>query len=360
MTGLSGHAGGWHIKQKPLQGLLGTGGGGAVGGTAPVDPTPIQWIVIAGGGGGGFDAGGGGGAGGYLTGTTPGVIEVGDSLSVTVGAGGAGNDGGAGTSPGKNGSNGSNSVFDNPYQTITCIGGGGAGGGGPVQIGSPGGSGGGSRRNVTVPESDVRGTPAPGSPAPERQGYPGGPPSSGPQTSPGGGGAGGAGDAGSAGEGGPGGVGVLNPLMTPTNNGYVAGGGGGAVDGPTMAIGKGGNVPVGNPANGYGGSPGGGGGPQNPNSEWFKTVPAVANTGGGGGGGGGNPADPTSPYYPNPVPVNRSGGTGGPGVVILVVPDAHGFTVAPTVTMAAGYSVPGSKLAYKFSAGSGSIDLEAA
>ena len=47
-------------------------------------------------------------------------------------------------------------------------------------------------------------------------------------------------------------------------------------------------------------------------------------------------------------------------MVILVVPDAHGFTVAPTVTMAAGYSVPGSKLAYKFSAGSGSIDLEAA
>ena len=57
MTGLSGHAGGWHIKQKPLQGLLGTGGGGAVGGTAPVDPTPIQWIVIAGGGGAGCEAG---------------------------------------------------------------------------------------------------------------------------------------------------------------------------------------------------------------------------------------------------------------------------------------------------------------
>ena len=360
MTGLSGHAGGWHIKQKPLQGLLGTGGGGAFGGTAPVAPTPIQWIVIAGGGGGGFDAGGGGGAGGYLTGTTPGEIEAGDSLSVTVGAGGAGNDGTPNTPTGRNGVNGSNSVFDNPYNTITCIGGGGAGGGGPVQIGSPGGSGGGSRRNYTVPGSDARGTPAPGSPAPERQGYPGGPTSNGPQASPGGGGAGGAGDAGSVGEGGPGGVGVLNPLMPTTNNGYVAGGGGGGVDGPTMAIGKAANMPMGSPANGYGGSPGGGGGPQNPNSEWFKTENAIANTGGGGGGGGGNPAPESSPYYPNPVPVNRTGGTGGPGVVILVVPDAHGFSVAPTVTMSAGYALPGSKLGYKFSAGTGSIDLEGA
>ena len=51
MTGLSGHAGGWHIKQKPFLGLLGTGGGGAFGGAASVDATPIKWIVIAGGGG---------------------------------------------------------------------------------------------------------------------------------------------------------------------------------------------------------------------------------------------------------------------------------------------------------------------
>ena len=356
MTGLSGHSGGWHIKQKPLQGLLGTGGGGAFGGTAPVSPTPIQWIVIAGGGGGGLDAGGGGGAGGYLTGTTPGEIAAGDSLSVTVGAGGAGNND---VPVGKNGESGANSVFDNPYNTITCIGGGGGGGGGPVTVGLPGGSGGGSRRNITVPGSDARGTPAPGSPAPEKQGNPGGGTSNGPQTSPGGGGAGGAGDAGSAGEGGPGGVGVLNPLMPTTNNGYVAGGGGGGVDGPTMAIGKAGNVPTGDPSQGYGGSPGGGGGPQNPNSEWFKTVPALDNTGGGGGGGGGNPAPTLSPYYPNGTVVNRTGGNGGPGVVILIVPDAHAFSVAPTVTMAAGYSVPGSKLAYKFSAGTGSIDLEA-
>ena len=358
MTGLSGHSGGWHIKQKPLQGLLGTGGGGAFGGTAPVSPTPIQWIVIAGGGGGGLDAGGGGGAGGYLTGTTPGEIAAGDSLSVTVGAGGAGNND---VPVGKNGESGANSVFDNPYNTITCIGGGGGGGGGPVTIGLSGGSGGGSRRVVTVPGSDARGTPAPGSPAPERQGYPGGGTSAHPQASPGGGGAGAAGSNGSPTAGGPGGAGLLNPLMPTTNSGYVAGGGGGGVDAPTMKIGLGGDVPTSHASNHYGAGPGGGGGPTNPNSEWFLASSGTANTGGGGGGGAGNPASSPSlpPYGPLPLPQMRTGGTGGPGVVILIVPDAHAFSVAPTVTMAAGYSVPGSKLAYKFSAGTGSIDLEA-
>ena len=74
-----------------------------------------------------------------------------------------------------------------------------------------------------------------------------------------------------------------------------------------------------------------------------------------GSGGGAGRLGPTSPDKPS-----YRGGNGGSGVVILIVPDAHAFSVAPTVTMAAGYSVPGSKLAYKFSAGSGSIDLEAA
>ena len=133
MTASFGLAGGWHIKQKPLQGLLGTGGGLAVGGKATAAPTPIEYIVIGGGGGAGQDAGGGGGAGGYLTGTTPGAITKDSSLSITVGGGGFGGGSPNPTNPTgqAQGGVGANSVFDNPYQTITCYGGG-FGGGSPV------------------------------------------------------------------------------------------------------------------------------------------------------------------------------------------------------------------------------------
>ena len=147
-----------------------------------------------------------------------------------------------------------------------------------------------------------------------------------------------------------GGTGVLNPLIN-WNSGYVAGGGGGGVDTEPFFYGLGGGTSSGHH---YGGGNGGGGGPSQPYGAWRRAASGDTNPGGGGGGGAGNA--PTSPS----LSYNRVGGDGGPGAVLLVVPDAHGFSVAPTVTMSAGYSVPGSKLAYKFTAGSGSIELTTA
>ena len=109
----------WHKKEKPLQGLMGLGGGSAsplVGGAAPIDASggnidgaepgngykyhvftsagaftvnsgagDVEYLVVAGGAGGGYQAAGGGGGGGLLDGTlavTPGPYQL---LLVKVG-----------------------------------------------------------------------------------------------------------------------------------------------------------------------------------------------------------------------------------------------------------------------------------
>ena len=124
----------WHKKEKPLQGLMGLGGGSAsplVGGAAPIDASggnivgaepgngykyhvftsagaftvnsgagDVEYLVVAGGGGG---YGGGGGDGGYrssITGESTGgggslesalpISTSPGSYTVTIGAGGKG------------------------------------------------------------------------------------------------------------------------------------------------------------------------------------------------------------------------------------------------------------------------------
>ena len=324
-----GSAGGWHIKQKPLMGLLGTGGGAAyVAGGASAGPTPVTYVVIAGGGGGGNDCGGGGGAGGYLTGTTP-DLDIDTNMTVTVGGGAAG-----GTPGDPGGDTGANSIFDTAPATYTGLGGGAGGGFTPTQ-GGDGGSGGAGRREEPQGPTVGRATNYPG---PTAQGYPAvNPMSSTPtgQCSSGGGGAAGHGGIGDPTGAGGGGKAVPQPILavptiTKSGNGWVSGGGGGGVDTPTIRIGFGGGNNPGSfnggvpPTNGtLSGGAGGGGGPDNPTGDWLKATPGNQNSGGGGGGGAGNggpaPSGGTNPDY-------RHGGTGANGVVAIVYPNLHTVT----------------------------------
>ena len=210
------------VKNKP------SGGGNVVttiraSGNFNVQPgtNEVDVLVIAGGGGSGGDQGaGGGGAGGFQNLTNQ-LVAPGTTIPVTVGAGGAA--GGTGTP--EDGSDGGNSVFNNPTNVITSVGGGGGGlgdsqGGGTGRDGGSGGGGGG------------RGDDAGGS-ATSGQGNAGG--KSKPQTSPtndrggGGGGAGGAGGDGAndPGAGGAGGIGAPSTI-TGFSKLYAGGGGGGS------------------------------------------------------------------------------------------------------------------------------------
>jgi len=104
----------------------------------PNQRTPsVEYLVVAGGGGGGCNTGGGGGGGGLLTGIDP--VPNGQTLLVTVGAGGAGVIGDTTIS-----NSGTNSVFG----SISATGGGGGGGYGGTTAttsnGLSGGSGGGA------------------------------------------------------------------------------------------------------------------------------------------------------------------------------------------------------------------------
>lgn len=157
----------WFKKEKPLLGLLGSGGGSVGGGGGPIDATggtkatpgdgyiyhyftssgslvinsgdaDMDVLIIGGGGGGGFDRGGGGGGGAFRPETLAG--EPG-THPITIGAKGEGGEG----SPG--GTVGGDTTF--VYNSTPYIaGGGGCGGGtggspGPGTPGSNGGSGGG-------------------------------------------------------------------------------------------------------------------------------------------------------------------------------------------------------------------------
>jgi len=323
----TGSSGGWHIKQKPLMGLLGTGGGAAFVGGAGAGPTPITYVVIAGGGSGGNDAGGGGGAGGYLTGTTP-SLDTGTDMTVTIGAGGV-----TATPASPGGKTGSNSIFDTDPATYTALGGGGGGGMTPTD-GGPGGSGGAGRRQE--PQGPTTGQ-ATNYPGPTAQGYPAvNPPTATPtgQCSGGGGGAGGHGYTGDTTDAGGGGKAVPQPIVavptiTQAGNGWVCGGGGGGVDTAPIRIGYGGgNNPGGHnggvpPANNTkSGGSGGGGGPDNPDGNWMQAVPGILHSGGGGGGAAGNSGPPPA----GSAPTFRDSGAGAPGLVALVYPNQHTVT----------------------------------
>jgi hypothetical protein len=247
-----------------------------------------SYLQVAGGGGGGSGdfgsiGGAGGGAGGYLTGTT--TLDLTQSYTVVVGAGGAG---GVYSGAGVSGVQGSNSQFGvltasvgggfGAYGTAGATGGNGGSGGGGT-FGNGGGtatSGQGSNGGTGSSTLDCRG-------------------------SGGGGGASAVGANGTSAGGGNGGNGTASSI-TGSSVTYAGGGGGGA-----LYRGGGFTVPtVATGGTGGGGSSGAGtGGNGNP---------GTANLGGGGGG---------------PVSINAGtfdrGGNGGSGVVIISYPSPQKF-----------------------------------
>jgi hypothetical protein len=246
------------------------------GGWPAQKPPAVEYLVVAGGGGG--QNYGGGGAGGLLTGLDP--VPNGQTLLVTVGAGGTG-----GGSP----SNGSNSVFGSFTTT---------GGGYPsANAASTGGSGAGSGDWTYVGAQGIAGQGNKGGNGSQGDGYSGG----------GGGGAGTAGINSGSGLPGRGGAGIASAI-SGTVTAYAGGGGGGHYQGTgTTALG------------GAGG--GGNGGSWNPSPVSAATA-GSANTGGGGGGTSSTP------------------GAGGSGIVIVSYPDV--YAAATTVNATASTSGSGS------------------
>mgnify|MGYP001475685476 CR=1 FL=1 len=123
----------WFKKERPLIGLLGSGGGLAQG-AALADPVTVRYVLVGGGGaGGGGQGGGGGGGAGVRTATLE--VAGGTAHPYQVGDGGRGyHPSYAPTTPqGGQGQNGTTSWFTDP--TITA---GGGGGGGWQQVGPPG------------------------------------------------------------------------------------------------------------------------------------------------------------------------------------------------------------------------------
>ncbi|MCS3903947.1 MSHA biogenesis protein MshQ [Methylohalomonas lacus] len=236
--------------------------------TPPSGVTSVQYLIVGGGGGGGglpsggnLGGAGGGGAGGYRTDNL--AVTPGNTLNVSVGAGGTSGVGGS-----SQGGNGGNSFLG----SVTAIGGGGGASNGVNNTGEDGGSGGGGR----VTGDGGNGTPG--------QGNNGG------DGANGGGGGGGAGSAGD-----DGGLGV---------NGGNAGSGG---NGQSSAI-SGANFTY--SVGGEGGAyfSFGGGNNRSDGSD------ASANTGNGGEGATGANGGPAV-----------EGGSGGSGIVIVRYPKPAPF-----------------------------------
>ena len=294
------------------------------------DPTTSAWIsltsviqydvlVVAGGGGTGYSLyhNGGGGGGGLIY--SSGIVSIGQSYAITVGAGGTG-----GTSNSSNNNTaGNNSIFG----LFTAVGGG-KGGTWPDYPGGNGGSGGGGAENGNAP-SQVPGTGTTG------QGYAGGQGNvSG--TGYGGGGGGGAGAVGGTGilntRGGNGGTGLAYTISGASQ--YYGGGGGGAnyYGNSNSSGGSGGGAPgwwsSGSGAAGSNGAAG--------------SANATANTGGGAGG------------YERFD--SRAGAVGGSGVVILRIPSAYTATFTGGLTTSLSNAVTGYKI-YTVTNGTGSVTI---
>jgi len=288
--------------------------------------TAVDYLVVAGGGGTGYYYGGGGGAGGLRStvGNTGGggtletalTVTDGNTVTVTIGAGGS-NSAGQGT--------------DSVFSSITSIGGGGGGRTSPNTTADNGGSGGGGSYGTT-----------PGGSGTTNQGYAGGTASSQSAsqraTSAGGGGAGAVGqNSPNYDHGGDGGIGVICNILSASNantrsvgevdgsNVYYAGGGGGTN----------GDQSTGNP--GDGGKGGGGDGFDNTNdgTNYASYDSGDANTGGGGGG------------------VPGAGTTGGSGVVILKYPNTKTISVGAGLTSTT--DTEGSNKITVFTAGTGNV-----
>ena len=274
----------------------------------PDGVTSIQALVVAGGGAGGGNLGGGGGAGGVLYNSSY-SVTAGQTLTITVGAGGAKF---ATLQSGGTSNNGSNSsLTGGGGGTLTAIGGGAGGGGSSSVAAVIGGSGGGasgygtaSGAAGTAGQGNAGGGGGNGSPA-----YGGG----------GGGGAGGTGSAGSSSTGGgQGGIGVAYSILGAPI--FFAGGGGGScyVSGAPASGGAGGGGGGGTNNTAYkvyGGFGGSGLTAGESGLYWRETTtygPAgICGNGGGDGGantGGGGGGAPHQQFY---------AGAGGSGVVIL-------------------------------------------
>ena len=281
----------------------------------------VQYLVVAGGGGGAATVGGGGGAGGFLTANTY-SVSLGNTITVTVGAGGvagiySGNIASAGT-------NGTNSVFG----TVTAIGGGHGGTSGSGASGfnaGSGGSGGGGSQNSGVANLGAGTT---------GQGNAGG--SGAYYRSGGGGGAGSAGSPGvQNGNNGAGGAGLLSSISGTAT--YYAGGGGG-----------GGGDQYASNQQGAGGTGGGGRGSDYSS---ITALPGTPNTGGGGGGGA------------NPPNFGTAGAAGGSGIVMVkyqyqTIPGQAAFTTPGTFSWTAPADVTSVCVVAVGGGGGGSIDAQ--
>jgi len=260
------------------------------------EPPAVEYLVVAGGGSGGGNqsagsGGGGGGAGGLLQGIDP--VPNGQTLLVTVGAGGTGS---------RNiGITGNNSVFG----SITANGGGGAGAGsvGSNNTGLNGGSGGGGGANAGTLNRGGLGIAG--------QGNSGGDADNAVYAS---------GDYPAAGGGGAG----TRALPIFSSNVATSGGFGiaSSISGTTTAYAGGGGGSTYNSAGtpGVGGVGGGGAGT---NQGGINGTSGTANTGGGGGGAW-----------------TGNGGNGGSGIVIVSYPDV--YAAATTTTGSPTVSTSGS------------------
>lgn len=344
----------WFKKEKPLMGLLGTGGGLATG-VAGAEPITVKYILIGGGGAGGWGQGGGGGGAGAVRYASI-ELEGGVAHPYQVGGGGAAavqNPGG----PVPANVDGDQSWFSSPTITAGFGGGGGVQGVGPAgdedhgrfggDLGGPGGGGGCQSYTAASPGAGT----APVTPHPEvnnPQGslYGGGNGFAGPGGGSGnrGGGGGGSGGSGaSAQHGGP-----VNGGPNQNPGGAMDGGEGGQgfeIPGPFLpndarphltnlqpqAYGYNGfNSSIPNPENilgmplpnvpqtyqsFFGG--GGGGGAEMGNGGAGGGGPAWNSTGnyGGGGNGSGSPSqiNPDTQSYGMPGINGRGGGGGGGG-----------------------------------------------
>ena len=249
----------------------------------------VSCLIVAGGGSGGATIGGGGGGGGVLT-VEDYLIMRGNTVTVTVGAGGLGD---LGSYPPAPGPSGTNSVFGD---SIAIGGGGGACW--PNTGGADGGSGGGAGGGDGN-QRGGNGTAGQGSRGGTSDYYVGG-------------GGGGAGEHGlnscsvTRQKGGNGGRGLLNDITgTPT---YYAGGGASGVDN--------GQSPSGAPIGGLGGG----------GSAFLTSRGGSGEANSGGGGAAGCNAGGSSNF----------GGSGGSGVVIISYATKYGLatstTGSPTIT----------------------------
>ena len=291
----------------------------------PPADIPFRFAMFGGGGSGAGWVGGGGGGGGYIEEEITNLV-IGDTYTVTIGAGGAA-PGPAPPGPDADGNPGGDTTFATPGGTFTAYGGG--GGGGNNLAGQPGGSGGGSGGTsvATVGYGNrVRGSssnPAQASPPQPQtlsqvQGYDGGTygPQPGGESTGGGGGAGGAGTDGSSSGAGNGGAGITVSNYGPYNGTFGAGGGGSQT----------GSFPA---DYGNGGSPEAGHGTNSNNAE--KNASGYAN-----GGGGVREA-------------GYAGGSATAGIFLLRTPDAV------TISLSSGTQTSGGGYKYVRMTGDGTI-----